>query len=208
VQELFRADAKAEGDDVILGGWRCYDGEPAEAAWYSLRLTRKNAKWAFAHGEPFRQIAALELLATLLSVVLLCPADGVAGEGGLVLGGSTDNRGNSFAVSRLLTTKYPLSAVLMQLADVCATRGLALHLWWVPRGQNTEADDLSNEIFRNFDPARRVDADLSKLDLPVLHELLDYGEGLFEGLAEKPTRGRPTAARNSARGRLAALDPW
>ena len=37
----FRADAKAEGEDVALGGWECAGGtEPGHARWFALRLNR------------------------------------------------------------------------------------------------------------------------------------------------------------------------
>ena len=39
----------------------------------SLTLTRATAPWAYARGEPFRTIAALELLGTLVSLVVLVP---------------------------------------------------------------------------------------------------------------------------------------
>ena len=72
--ELFRLDAKAEGREVAIGGW-LYDGGRAtrDAPWFALKLTRSNAAWAFAWGEPFRTIASLELLAALIGVMVLLP---------------------------------------------------------------------------------------------------------------------------------------
>eukprot|EP00969_Alexandrium_andersonii_P162557 7185550-Alexandrium_andersonii.AAC.1 len=50
----------------MIGGWESAGGcPPGQARWFALRITRKNAPWVFARGEPFRKIAALELLATL-----------------------------------------------------------------------------------------------------------------------------------------------
>ena len=58
--EVFRLDAKAEGDTVAVGGWRSADGaKSSEAAWFSVRLNRRNAPWAFARGEAFRTIASI-----------------------------------------------------------------------------------------------------------------------------------------------------
>ena len=52
--ELFRLDAKAEGSEVAIGGWLCAGGRATrDAPWFALRLTRANAAWAFARGEPF-----------------------------------------------------------------------------------------------------------------------------------------------------------
>ena len=57
--EVFRIDAKAEGDLVVIGGWRSQGGCKArDAPWILLELTWSTAPWAFARGEPFRTIAA------------------------------------------------------------------------------------------------------------------------------------------------------
>lgn len=72
--ELFRLDAKAEGDVVSIGGWRSKDAvSTKEAAWISVPPTRKTGPWAFASGEPFRTIATLELLGALVGLVVLVP---------------------------------------------------------------------------------------------------------------------------------------
>ena len=49
--DAFRIDAKAEGEEVVIGGWESYDGGRTEGArWFSVRLTRKNAPWVFLKG--------------------------------------------------------------------------------------------------------------------------------------------------------------
>ena len=54
VQDLgpaFRADAKAEGQTVVIGGWGCAGGRPpSHARWFSIDLSRRTAPWAFARG--------------------------------------------------------------------------------------------------------------------------------------------------------------
>ena len=67
----FRADAKAEGEDVGIGGWLCHPDGPEFSPWFSVKLNRSSAPWAFRSGEPFRAIASLELYATLLCTMLL-----------------------------------------------------------------------------------------------------------------------------------------
>ena len=67
--EVFRLDAKAEGDTVAIGGWRTKGNSSSKhAEWFAVSLTRKTAPWAFARGEPFRTIAALELLGVLVGL--------------------------------------------------------------------------------------------------------------------------------------------
>lgn len=62
--DCFRVDAKAAGEEIVIGGWESYGGRSArEARWFSIRLSRKTVPWACAKGEPFRSIASLELLA-------------------------------------------------------------------------------------------------------------------------------------------------
>ena len=65
----FRADAKAEGQCVRIGGWECLGGaRPETARWFAVDLTKANAPWAFSRGEPYRTIASLELFATLVCI--------------------------------------------------------------------------------------------------------------------------------------------
>ena len=72
--EVFRLDAKAEGDKVVIGGWRCAGASSTkEAAWFAVKLDSRNAPWAFSPGEPFRTIASLELLVVLVGLMVLVP---------------------------------------------------------------------------------------------------------------------------------------
>ena len=73
--EVFRLDGKAEGEVVCIGGWRCRPGRPTrECEWFSVRLDRRNAAWAFVRGEACRTIATLELLGALVGVMVLMPS--------------------------------------------------------------------------------------------------------------------------------------
>ena len=146
--EAFRADAKAEGSLVRVGGWECRGGtQPGQARWFAVELTRKSAPWAFSRGEPFRTIAALELFATLLCVVLFSPGWPSSSSGSILISGTTDNLGNSWTLARLMSTKFPLVLILGELATQLRRNTLALELNWAPRGQNEEADALTNADF-------------------------------------------------------------
>ena len=126
----------------------------------------------FEKGRPFRVIAALELLAVLYGIVLFVPAasfgDAVAR---VPITAGTDNQGNEHLVRKMLTTKFPLCLVAMELAAQLSERHLDLRLEWRPREQNTEADSLTNEDFAGFDPARRLDAAVVRHRLVCLPEL-------------------------------------
>jgi hypothetical protein len=177
--EVFRLDAKAEGQVVAIGGWRSAAGAKAmDAEWFSISLTRKTAPWAFARGEPFQAIATLELLASLVGLMVLVPEGVPDSESAatLTLSCGTDNQGNSYLLDRMLTTKYPLGVVLMELAHQMRLRRLVLRAKWLPRLQNEEADALTNLDFRHFDPAKRIPVEIDSLKFGVLHELFAEGE--------------------------------
>ena len=99
VGELFRLDAKAEGEEVAIGGWRSGGTQRTQdAAWFAVRLNRRNAAWAFARGEAFRTIASLELLGALVGLMVLVPESLAPTEatGTVTLTCGTDNQGNSY----------------------------------------------------------------------------------------------------------------
>ena len=108
----------------------------------------------FEAGEPYRAIASLELLGILTALVAFPQEVGATKRFHLSAG--TDNQGNRHLVSRLLTTKFPLCVVLMQLAWTLHTKDLELRLDWLPRLQGREADALTNEDFEGFNPDLRV----------------------------------------------------
>ena len=180
----FRADAKAEDEDAAMGGWECRNGvQTQQARWWYLRMTRKEHPWVFQAGEPFRKIATLELLATLLSMVAF--GSDSAGFKRLRLTGTTDNLGNQGAVAKLMTTTFPLCAALMELASRQASSNSELILRWAPRDQNTEADELSNELFHNFDPKLRVHVKCDVETLPVMHEMIKYSQSLYDQIKDR-----------------------
>ena len=84
----------------------------------------------------------------------------------------TDNQGNTFMLDKLMTTKYPLAVVLMELACQLGRRRAALHARWIPRLQNEEADALTNEEFHHFDAKLRIPVNLGDLGFVVMDELL------------------------------------
>ena len=181
--EVFRMDAKAEGDTVVIGGWRTVgDMKAAEAPWFSVQLTRSTAPWAFARGEPFRTIASLELLGTLVGLMVLVPeGEGFCGEtaASFSLSCGTDNQGNAYLLDRMMTTKYPLAVVLMELAHQMRRRRLVLRAHWLPRLENEEADALTNFDFRHFDKGKRIPVALDTLGFGIMPRLFELGEAFL-----------------------------
>ena len=126
-----------------------------------------------------------------------------------MLAGSTDNQGNSWLLSRLMTSKFPLLVVLGELAVQLRSRNLHLDLDWVPRDQNTEADALTNGDFSGFSPEHRVDIDVSRLEFKILPELLKAADDLFENIAARRRAGKQKEQGGKWRKqKLKERDPW
>ena len=83
----------------------------------------------------------------------------------------------------------------MELAHQLNRRRLSLRARWLPRLQNQEADDLTNNEFRHFDPRRRIPVDLDKLGFGVMPDLFAVGD---EYLAELEKRRSEEALRKAA----------
>ena len=179
--EVFRVDAKAEGDLVVVGGWESYGGcLPEDARWFSVQLTKVSAPWAFSKGEPFRTIAALELLGALLAFMLFKDgAPWLQGSSYFCITGYTDNSSNSYLMDKLMTSKFPLIVVLMELAEQLAEANVGMALRWIPRLQNEEADALTNGAFEGFAAERRIEVSISELPFKVLGSMMSQVSALM-----------------------------
>ncbi|CAE8640836.1 unnamed protein product, partial [Polarella glacialis] len=156
-----------------------------QCRWFSYALTVDNAPWAFVkHGEAFRAIAALELFATLLCLLLFAPSAGVGANLVLALPCITDNQGNEALVVKNMTTKFPLYLILLELTEQLQLNRWALDLKWQRRDQNQDADDLPNGDFDDFSPALRLDPPLSKLPWLVLPKLFEEAKELHNLISE------------------------
>ena len=212
--EFFRADAKADNGMVSIGGWECRGGmPPKKARWFSIALNKKNAPWAFSRGEPYRAIAALELFATLMCIVLFSDAWPASSSASLRLSGTTDNQGNSWVLSRLMTTKFPLLIVLGELAYQLRGMDLELALNWSPRDQNEEADALTNGDFTAFDEKLRIGTKVEDVNFKILPELVKVSEDLYLAIQEGKKASRLQAGQDSAKKTqpkisLKMRDPW
>ena len=134
----------------------------------------------------------------------------------LVLTCGTDNRSNSFLLDRMITTKFPLAVVLMEVAAQSHLRNTTLRARWIPRLQNEEADALTNSEYHHFDPAKRIDVDLGALPFVILNELFEAGDAFVAELqalkdSEKARKVELKSAKKckALRGEtLAQRDPW
>ena len=171
-----------------------------DAPCFAVKLNRRNAPWAFTRGEAFRTIASLELLGVLVGVMVLMPEVKVDAEtlGTVTLTCGTDNQGNMYLMDKLLTTKYPLGVVLMELAAQLGRRAATLRADWIPRLQNEEADALTNWDFRHFDLKRRIDVDLGALKFNIMDDLFESGEAYLKELESLRSKSKAATAPTSA----------
>ncbi len=150
--------------------------------------------------DPKRMIAALELLATLVAIKIW----GGESQGGMVahMEAFTDNQGNSFTLRKGMSTKYPLTLLMMEMAEELRQKNLRLDLKWTKRDNNVGADSLTNEDFSDFSKELRVEVKEEDLKWRVLDALYPRSSQLFEEVkALKEARREANRAR-SARGRV------
>lgn len=104
----------------------------------------------------------------------------------------------------------------MELASQLDRRGIELDLQWVPRWQNQEADDLTNERFEDFDMANRVEVQFESLDFLVMDRLLKKAGELDEELrlfktskeAKHASAKTMPEKHKAKKGQLRWQDPW
>ena len=115
--------------------------------------------------------------------------------------GDTDNKGNSFAVSRAMSIKWPLTVLLVELSEELRHERVSLALDWVPRDENQEADDLSNMKVDGFSPERQIHVKGQGLVWRVLPELMAASQTLYEQMtAERNADKRRGPAAASVEG--------
>ena len=194
--ECFRTDARTEGSEIWIGGWALDDQDTMKRRWFAEKITHEKAPWLYAAGESYRHIASLELLSTLAAVVAF--GLGKADAGRISCSAGTDNKGNSFVVSRLLTTKFPLCAFLIKLALQLRVRRVNLELNWLPRLQNVEADALTNNDTTRFDPCRRIRFDLQDFKGLVMGEMLAAGTELYAEIKKQQGMAKDQFAQSQS----------
>jgi hypothetical protein len=184
---FFKADAKAEGSDVVVGGFASSPGANlSQCPGFSLRLTPSSAPWAFhRHGEAYRVIATLELYATLLCIMLFVEVQAESRVSTLFITGVTDNAGNVAMLEKGSTSKYPLYVFNLELTEQLKARRINLDLRWMSRDCNVAADALTNGDFSGFSMERRIVPNLSKMDWKVLPRLLEEAAKLEKVLIER-----------------------
>ena len=74
------------------------------------------------------------------------------------------NRGHGSAVNKMMTTRYPASAVVMEMSVFMKLHGLKTFVEWTPREGNREADELANGVAQRFRPEYEVKLKAEELE--------------------------------------------
>lgn len=96
---------------------------------------------------------------------------------------------------------------------------MELDLSWVPRGQNEEADALTNERFEDFDMAKRIEVEFEKMKFVLLlDQLMSKAGELDEELKLHKTsreakrssylKEKEDASVKRRKGEMKWKDPW
>ena len=109
----------------------------------------------------------------LVAVKLFCLEGGWKGRRAILkLSAFTDNVANTYVLKKCLSSKFPLSVILLELAIQLKEAGLELDLGWVPRDQNIPADSLTNNIFDVFSESKRIKVEFEEFKWFILDELM------------------------------------
>ena len=92
----------------------------------------------------------------------------------MAIRGYTDNHLNEALLRKAMTTKFPSTLILMELAEELSAKNCELQLQWIRRDLNQLADDLTNENFASFDPNFRIDLKGEALEWRVLGRLFGH----------------------------------
>ena len=124
----------------------------------------------------------------------------------------TDNRGNGSLLNKLMSSKYPLSALLMEFGEQLQHSGVRPEVRWAPREVNREADRLAIGDASGFNPVLRL-----RLIPPVGRWfILDEASVLGEAAenekkkhqAEDGSKRHVKGKRKKPEDRLRLKDPW
>ena len=213
-------DAQATDTRTGIGGWfPARDQEGRLSPWlsscFSLKITREDFPWVFEKGNrPSLVISTLEAFAMLVALKLRFGQDPEPDDTRVLIAPSiTDNRGNGAALNKLMSTRLPFLAVLMELASFMKSRGMRAVVEWAPRECFREADLLANGITDLFDPDRRLPVSAQTLVWNVLPEALSVGREAEQAFRRmKETHGLPNRAQKQRKrkveNRLKVTDPW
>ena len=124
---------------------------------------------------------------------------------------STDNKGNTYIVSKLASTKWPITTLLIELSEQLRIRSALMELTWRNRNDNVEADALTNQDYTGFDERLRISCDFKNIKWLVLPEIMGLSVDLYREVQEQRLQAKSSKIRRpktSGRRGLKWTDPW
>ena len=131
----------------------------------------------------------------------------------MVVPSITDNRGNGAVLNKMMSTKFPSLAVLMELAVCMKRRRIRTIVEWAPREFNRESDNLANGITEGSNPALEMKIRPEEITWEILPEALEAGReaerayGAAKERGKLPNRSKRESRRDPQK-RLRVADPW
>ena len=152
-----RVDAQASATRTGIGGWLPYLGKNGEvdrcrSPWFSLEIKRETRPWTFERGDkPALLISTLEALAVLMALKLYHGDEPGSNATSVTLAPTfTDIRGNNTVLNRVMSTKFPSSALLMAFSMFLKKSKIRALVEWAPQESNKEADEVANGVTGGF----------------------------------------------------------
>eukprot|EP00438_Fugacium_kawagutii_P006907 Skav221031 [mRNA] locus=scaffold576:209066:211813:- [translate_table: standard] len=192
-------DAKATDDRAWIGGWLDEGHGTSDAKWFSVEVDEKMAPWLRSRGgSPKRVIAALEFLATIIALKVWMKR---GEECCMHTEAFTDNRGNDFILRKGLSTKFPITLMVIEVSEMLRKEGAHATLTWVRRDENEAADDLTNEVFTKFKAENRVEIKSENVEWVVMDQLMETSAELYTKIRtlKEEDRKRKVAPTESGR---------
>ena len=178
-----RVDAQASETRTGIGGWLPVLNargvpDPWLSPWFSVEITPEVLPWVYEKGGKLSLIIwTLEATAVLVSLKMFYGEQPASGKKKVTVAPTwTDDRGNGSALNKLMTTKFPACAVLMELPAHVKRMSMKVVVEWTPRTGNREADSLANGEHSRFSPQNRVDVDLAQMQWNMLPDVLSQGK--------------------------------
>lgn len=157
--------------------------------------------------DPKRVIASLELLASLAAVKLWAPKGEQRRMATCFLRGKTDNQSNTYALSKWMSTKFPLTLLIMELSETLRMSQCELSLDWIAREHNELADDLTNNKFEKFVDAPRIRWKPDREEWFVLDKFLKHASEFHAELSKEKELKRPLP-KKMPKAKRQKLEKW
>ena len=179
-----RVDAQASSTRTGIGGWLPVTDDSGVIQtrllpWFSVEVDRVHFPWVYEKNDSLSlTIATLEALAILFALKAFYGETPQANRTTVqILPTWTENRGNGALLNKLMSTKTPICAVLMELPPLMQELEQKTTVNWTPRTANREADSLANGDASEFDRALEVEFRKDRPQCRVLPEALEIAGG-------------------------------